>query len=385
MTELIFKLISEGKIYLFFYLSFFLLVVFETKIKSQSFKNLVLFFLTVLLILFSGLRWETGTDWESYKELFDSLELDWTFLLNVYSFDLGYVILNALIKFFTSNYSIFLLIDSIIAISLVYVFLKKKSQNPLISFFVFYNAFFVAQFMGSNRRMISLGAGLFLLYYVYNHNFKKYSIWQLIAFLFHRSSILLAIAWFVPKKRFSSSKIFIILGLSIIIGIPQIPFKTMGYIGEILSSLGSNPFIDKMIYYYENNEAIISENTNPIIMLILSSIKRLVFIIFYLIIIMKQKMKLDGLTDYFFNIYIIGFAIYLLFNGSPIFQMLSTYFTFIEVVLIGRFWAYCQIKNKIMFMFILFFYGFFQLLSSLAAYPDLYIPYQSFLRDTPIF
>ena len=379
MVELIAKLFSEGKIYLFFYILFFLLAIFEMTKDLKKYKIIITLFSFSFLTLFTGLRWETGTDWFSYKELFDTLELDWTFLLNVYSFDLGYVILNALVKLVTDNYTLFLLIDSIIALSIVFYFFKKYSSNTNISLFVFYNAFFVSQFMGSNRRIISLGAGLFVFYFIYKKEFKKYLLWQIITFLFHRSSIMLLLTWFVPRKRFTIKQIFTLLFICLVIGIPQLPFKIVGILGESLSNFTSNSIVDKMLFYSENNDNVISDNINPLILMILSVIKRCIFIAFYLYIIHKNSNILDPLTDYFLNIYIVGFAIYLLFNGSPIFQMLSTYFTFIEIALIGRFWNYARIRNKFIFLGILFFYGFFQLLSSLNAYPELYIPYKSII------
>lgn len=381
MIELIAKLFTEGKIYLFFYILLFVLAIFEMTKDLKKYKIVIIFFSFSFLTLFTGLRWETGTDWFSYKELFDTLELDWTFLLNVYSFDLGYVILNALVKLVTDNYILFLLIDSIIALSVVFYFLKKYSPNPNISLFVFYNAFFVAQFMGSNRRIISLGAGLFVFYFIYKKEFKKYMLWQTVAFLFHRSSIILILSWFIPHKRFTTKQIFSILFICLIIGIPQLPFKLVGFFGDVLSVFSNNSFVDKILFYSENSDSVISDNTNPLILMTLSVIKRSFFIIFYLYIIRKNSDILDPLSDYFLNIYIVGFAIYLLFNGSPIFQMLSTYFTFIEITLIGRFWNYTELKTKFIFLGVLFFYGFFQLLSSLNAYPELYIPYKLYLNQ----
>ncbi len=376
MLRLISDLFSDGKIYLFFYLWFFFLAVLEISKDLKRYRNLLAFFSVVLLALFTGFRWETGTDWFTYKELFDTLELNWTFLLDVYAFDLGYVILNAFVKLFTDNYTLFLLIDSFIALGIVFWFLKKYSPNPNISLFVFYNAFFVAQFMGSNRRIISLGAGLFVFYFVHEKRYKKYAIWQTVAFLFHRTSIMLMFTWFVPRKRFSIKQILIILLVCLLIGIPQIPFKLVGVLGEALSAFSSNPFVEKMLFYSENNENVISENTNPVILMTLSVIKRGIFISFYLYVIKKNKGVLDALSDYFLNIYIVGFGLYLLFNGSPIFQMISTYFTFIEIALIGRFWNYTNIRTKFIFLGVLLLYGFFQLLSSLSAYPELYIPYK---------
>lgn len=376
MTELIINLFSEGKIYLFFYLFFFVLAVLELTEDLKPYRNVLAFISAFFLMFFTGLRWETGTDWFSYKELFDELELNWSFLLNVFSFDLGYVILNAIVKLFTDNYTIFLLIDSIIAVGIVFWFLKKYSPNPNISLFVFYNAFFVAQFMGSNRRIISLGSALFVFYFVHQIKYKKYALWQTLAFLFHRTSIILIITWFIPRQRFSAKKIFKILLVCLVVGISQLPFKLVGFLGEALSAFSTNPFVDKMLFYSSNNEEIVSENTNPIILMTLSVIKRSVFIAFYLYVIKKNKGVLDSISDYFLNIYIVGFALYLLFNGSPIFQMISTYFTFIEIALIGRFWSYTDVRTKLIFLGVLLLYGFFQLLSSLNAYPELYIPYK---------
>ena len=378
MIELLNKLFSDGLIYLLFYLYFFLISVIEITKDFSRYKWVSFVFSVTILIFFTGLRWETGTDWFSYKELFDTLELNWTFLLNVYSFDLGYVMLNGFVKLFTNDYTLFLLIDSIIAVGIVFWFLKKYSPNPNISLFIFYNAFFVAQFMGSNRRIISLGAGLFVFYFVYNKNFKNFAFWQTIAFLFHRTSIMLLFTWFVPRKRFSTKQILMMLICCLLLGIPQLPFKMIGFLGELLSSFSSNPIVEKMLYYSDNNENVIPENTNPVILMTLSVIKRSVFVIFYLLVIRKNRGDLDPISDYFFNIYIVGFSFYLLLNGSPIFQMISTYFTFIEIALIGRFWHYTDIKTKFIFLGVLLFYGFFQLLSSLNAYPELYIPYKLF-------
>lgn len=379
MGNLIFNLFSEGKIYLFFYLWFFLLAVVEISKDVKPYRNIIAAFSCLLLSLFTGLRWDTGTDWLSYKELFDTLELNWTFLLNVYAFDLGYVVFNAIVRFFSDSYVLFLLIDSFLAVGIVFLFLKKYSPNPNMSIFVFYNAFFVAQFMGSNRRIISLGAGLFIFYHICQKKYKKFALWELVAFLFHRTSIMISLGWLVPRKRFSTNKIITILLLCLIIGIPQLPFKLVGILGDLLSAFSGNSFVEKLLYYSENKEAGISESTNPIILMTLSVVKRSIFISFYFYVINQNKGLLDNITDYFFNIYIIGFAMYLLFNGSPIFQMISTYYTFIEIVLIGRIWNYTRLQAKFIFLVVLFFYGFFQLLSSLNAYSELYIPYKTFL------
>lgn len=377
--ELIFQLFTEGLPYFLLYILLFVFALAETSQELRYYKNVFAWLTFILLSLFTGLRWETGTDWPPYQELWETLELNWNFLLNVYSFDLGYVLLNAVVKVFSSDYTVFLLIDSFLAVGLVFAFLLKNSPNPNLSFFVFYNAFFVSQFMGSNRRIISLGAVLFLFYYTFEGKKKLVAWWQLLAFLFHRSSFLMFLSSFIPKKRFSGKLIFILLSTTLVAGLFQVPFKLIGTIGTSLSSFASNPIIERMLFYSENQENIVVGNTNPAVIMTLSVIKRSIFLGFYLVVISRNNGKLDSFTNFLFNIYLCGFAIYMALNGSLIFQMISTYFTFIEIVLIGRFWQYTEPKLKKYFLVILFIYGFFQLLSALSAYPELYMPYKSFL------
>jgi hypothetical protein len=333
------------------------------------------------LTLFLACRWETGTDWWSYKSLFDDIELDITFIFNVYSFDLGYVLLNALVRIFTDNYTVFLFVDSFLALSILFLFLKKHSYYVNISTFFFFVSFYVAQYMGSNRRMIAMSILLYAFYFIFKGDKKRYFFCQFVAFMFHRSSIIGILAWFIPQKRFSTKKIFWILSVAFFIGISELSLKVIDFLGNSLSGIIKHPLIEKMVFYSATNLDTVSENVNPIIQSTLSIIKRSIFLLFYLIIIRKKKNVIDDFTSYIFNIYIFSFALYVMLNGSPIFQVLSAYFAIIEIVLVGRLLIYADINIKYIITFCIFFFGFFQLLSSLNSYPELYIPYIPFWSD----
>jgi hypothetical protein len=313
MTNLIGQLFTNGYIYLILYIWLFIVAILETCKEFTRYKIVFAFSTFVILALFTGLRWKTGTDWVAYKELFDDLKLDWTFIFNVFNFDLGYVLLNAFVRLFTKNYTLFLIIDSFIALSLIFVFLKKFSPYPNLSFFIFYNAYFVSQFMGSNRRMISLGAALFVFYFIYAKRKKCIALWETLAVLFHRTAIMALLAWFIPKDRISLKHALYLLIICFAVGIPQLPFKILGILGSYLQAYDSNPLISKLVFYSDaqGNMDTIPENINPVVLMTLSVIKRSIFLIYYFFIIYRKKGFLDPLTDFFFNIYIIGFAFYL--------------------------------------------------------------------------
>lgn len=376
MGQVLLNLIENGEIYLIIYLFLFLLAVLENTRDLYRYRYWISYVLCLLLALFTGMRWETGTDWDAYKLLFDSIKFDWTFLMNVYGFDIGYVLFNAIIRMLTSNYTVFLIVDSLLAMGILCVFLSKYSNYPILSLYVFYNAFFVAQFMGSNRRIIAMGALLFFFTAVFFTNRRVQIFSFLMSFIFHRSSLVGLCVYFLPKKRFSirASSFFILI--SLIVGITQSPFKLILTLAEGLSSLAGNPLVEKILFYSEHGKEQLPEEFDSVTQMILSVVKRCVFLSFYFWLIYKSKWSLDPVTDFFFNIYILGFVMYLLLNGTSTFMMMSTYFTFIEVALLGRMWAYAAKDERFIFLSVLLVYGVFQLTSAVSAFPSLYLPYK---------
>lgn len=341
-------------------------------------KLLALVAMTIMTLLI-GLRWKTGTDWEPYKELFDTIKLDWTFLVNIYHFDIGYVLFNALIKIFADSYTVFLLANAFVTVYLLYRLIVKISPYPNLSLFVFYSAFMIAQFMGSNRRMMAMVFVLWAFYYLFCR--RKWAFVAMIglAFLFHRSSLICLVVFFVPRDIFTIRRTLIILGLSFVTGLLQLPAKMVEWAGAILSTVMNNPIVEKMVFYSEEGEEhVVSSAGSLVIATILAVAKRTIFLLFYFYVM--QRHKLDRMTQYLFNVYIWGFCGYLMFVGS-LFQMLSTYFAFAELLLLGRMYSYTKGKAKVVVLMVIFVYGFIQMLSALNVYPELYIPYISCFSD----
>lgn len=372
-------MLVDGLIYLLIFIILWVSVVLESSKKVSRMGKILFTFSSIMLSLFIGFRWETGTDWDSYKTLFDTIELDWSFLLNVYHFDIGYVLFNALVRIFTDNYTIFLCVNSIVTIYFLSKLIIKVSPYPNLSLFFFYTNFMIAQFMGSNRRMMAMVFVLWGFYYAYLYNKKKGLISIGSAFLFHRASIVSILSWFVPKKIWGIKKTIAILLASLCIGLVQLPAKMIELSGHILGAITSNPLVEKMIFYSENNEDHLVYGTGSLILsTILAVGKRSILLAFYLYI--ASRKKIDGLTQFFYNLYIVSFAGYLLFIGS-FFQMLTAFFAFVEVLLIGRMYSYTSGKAKMAFCTLVFAYGILQMMNALNVYPELYIPYLPFWTD----
>jgi hypothetical protein len=113
--------------------------------------------------------------------------------------------------------------------------------------------------------------------------------------------------------------------------------------------------------------------------LFLGLFKRCLFLAFFFLTI--RRMTQRGLHAKLLNLYIVGLAIYVLFSGSPIFQALSTYFTIVEIGLVGISIVMLVDYKRKVFLIFLFLFGLLQMLSALNPYPDLYIPYLSIFSD----
>lgn len=369
-------ILENGHLYLFLLLYLWLFVVLESSQKFSYYKKFSFLLSSFILFLVIGCRWETGTDWNSYLLLFQEIKIDLSFLLMANSFDVGYLFFNAIIRVFTDNYVLFLLINSGITIFLLSKLLNKISPYPNLSLFFFYTNFMISHFMGSNRRMMSLVFVLWMFYFIYQNKKKWYTIYWGLAFAFHRSALVNIVSIFVSRKIFSLQRTIFFLILALLIGVFQLPIKMMEYAGKLLSTIINNPIVDKMLVYSDTEDAAMTYSTGSLLLsTTLAVIKRSILLSFYIYVL--KKSKVDPMTCFFYNLYVIGFIGYLCFIGS-FFQILTTYFALIEIVLVARIYSYTSGRLKTVFCLVLGLYGFLQLVNALSIYPDLYIPYTSF-------
>ena len=341
--------IFNGSIYWLIFIWLICAVWLESSKYFSKYKRLFSLISAIILFTFIGARWETGTDWDNYKFLFDSLKLDWGFITSIYHFDIGYILLNAGVKIFTDSYTVFLFVDSFCAISLIYFLLQKTAKHPNISWLLFYTNFMLIQFMGSNRRMISMVLILWMIYFLC----KKYITKSLIS---------------LSIKSFS---------ICFIIGILQLPEKFIQFIAGLLSFALHVPLVELLTFYSENGEEHLVNATGSLFLsTILALGKRIIFLIFYWRLISRNKK--DIIANTFFNVYILGIAGYLALIGS-FFQIITSFWALAEIILIGRIYGQARKNEKLIFCIFIIGFGILQIMNALNVYPELYIPYKSFL------
>ncbi len=361
------------------------------KRSSNLLERYIIIFICLFCVLLSGLRFDTGSDWDAYYETFKHPGWD-------YPYEMGYLLFNNILSFVEIEYNLFLIIISSVFILLFY-YAEKTSpfMNKWILMLFMYANIYVL-FLGGNRQAIALGFSsigtLIFLKLDSSWNIERQknlrlalSAW-LVGFLFHSSSFILIVVTIIAhtiwKKKFLYiHKITLFYNLITILNKGESPLASL--IIPILQATGYQRFLE----YLDGQEYL-----NPSLdygfrdlLIILSNI------ILLLIAITAKKAIFKNFIDNSSNSkYIFDMAL----NMTSIFYLIFPLFLGISRNASGRFLVYGRISEAIVFSLIagtiainnkrmLFPYlSFIILFSIVKVYfsyisPTFYLPYKNIL------
>ncbi len=325
----------------------------------------------ITLIFFSGLRWNTGTDWVAYHQYF--LDHDNSML----KFEVGYVWLTGIVSDLTNSYTLFLLVDATLALIPVWYVLRVENDGDPISLAVFFSYYFTINYLGSNRRIISMGLCFLALLALKKANRFIFILMCSLSFLFHRSSLIFLLAWPIYHLRPSKKMYFSLL----LIAVTLLVLNPFQYFLAHWGGPTGIVILDKVVGYSDNNA--VDPNINYGLQNAISILKRSVFLI--LVWWGWSKQTGEDKAEYagFLNLYVFSFVFYLIFTGTvELFKSLTLYFSIVELLLLPR--ALFCIKKKFRpiayFLFACVLLG--QQYSALHSYWDLYVPYKSVILES---
>jgi hypothetical protein len=342
-------------------------------------KKLKKLFLLLMSLLFSlsFLRWERGTDWESYLSNFNRVE-NW----DTYNrFEYLYSNLNKFVKLIIhGDYTVFLFACAIIIYVTNYKTILKYAKYPITTLLIWYSFSFGGIFF--TRQLIAIS----IVFYSINFIIKKEKIYfflaVLIAMLFHRTAIIFILAYFVYHLNFSRKGLIIVLCL----------FSALGLVFStgVLSSLGSllgGVFEQRINAYTElGTSTSFGSAYTPLQTLIRGSVYR-VAIILYVLLFFYEYYKKDVFFRGIFNLYVIGCLLFFIMAPlSPTLIRLSLYFESFQVFILPYFVFSRKNKSiRVFSMCILVFYLLFRFYGVVQTYRGLYIPYKSiFNKSLPV-
>lgn len=322
-------------------------------------KKIIFFFSVTTCILFifiSTIRWERGTDWTSYYEIYQATSVEGIcnsfYCLGV---EPGFYLINWMFSS-TVEYNYFLFLIAISIIPIKFIFFNKHSNYPLMAILLYF-CFLLGDIFPVRQ---SLACSLALLYFMTYRKHKICSwLFLLAALSIHYSSLLFFITlWFFSKEKLPGRKV----SLMLILG-GGVLFLVIQYPPAILASRINDYIIDKKVY---------SEAITPMRNILKCTDQLTLLLISYLL------MKKSLVDSRICRLAICGSVLSIVATIlSPQLARLSLFFIPFQIVCISSiFLLYCKKSRSIIFPLVIF-YGFIKL--NLIIYPfyDLFIPFNS--------
>lgn len=328
------------------------------------------FFVFALFLLFGGLRYKVGADWDSYEVLFNGVSSIEEVVKS--REEKLYMMSNFLIKIIFDNYSFFVFVFFLIAFVLKFNVIKLYSKDVFLSLMIYvYGVLLIYDFNGIRQGM-AMSFIMLSIPFILNKSFVRFSLLIIIACFFHISAIVFLPFYFLSRMEISNSKLLFIIILSILVATPLRLIIQNSLFYQLF--MASETFSHYSTYTDGNSYQI---NT-PILSIAL--FQRL--IIFCLFIASYDSMKIDSYLKLLLrNAYFLSIVIFLLLSFSDQFAArISFNYKLVEILMVPAILS--AVSNKYLRILLLIFFLILSMVGTdrLISVPDGYLlPYRNLL------
>lgn len=350
-------------------------IIFSLLVMTKQFykhRAIILFSIGIILILLAGLRFNIGYDYTSYENIFNNSPDLYSIITygNTTGVELGYILINSIVKTIGGNFNLVLFISACISIIVLVKSVNEYSVYPVLSILIYISRFYFVRDMGQIRSAIACAIMIYSIKFISKRRFKEFTITTIIACSFHSVAILGFLLYFFNSIKFKNYKyVYKVLGISIIISQLKFTDILLKIVSELLPKYST--YINSE-YYTSTNNLI-----NPVTLMQILII--LIFVYFN-----KQIDNKDNNYRVILNGYLISTAILIIFsNYYTLAGRLSTMFATFEILIIPMLIKYI-FKNKdriiiyiiiILYAILIFYFIFWQKSS------HIYIPYKSIIMS----
>jgi len=289
---------------------------FEDRLKNQYLTIFLYTIILLFLIILSGARYNVGADFNSYLSIFNNV--------NSLSADAPYSYLEPgfklIIIFFKGTnfppYFLFFVFSSIL-FSFLGVGIRRTSELPFLSLFLFFLIFWIGYVFNVLRQGIAMSIFIYLIPDIKNKYFSKVLFFSLLASAIHFTGIFILFSYILYHFSFNKSVYVAVVVASVIYY-----FNSTSFFNLVVLLLP--PGLDsKLIDYMSRFPGGVS---------LTSYLLRLIIVVIFLYFYNSLK-KREGFTGVF-NMYILGFLIYTFLSfQSQAATRLNMFFRILEVIL----------------------------------------------------
>ena len=334
--------------------------------------GVLLLFMFIVYVL-SFIRWETGTDWDSYYEIFQNAKS----IKGEFYVEPTFFLINYICHSVSDSYTFLLFVLATIIFFCTFNSFKNLSY-PLIAYLIYFSTTFGdIMFV---RQSISIAIVLYSFKYIFKKQKKKFIICSIIASCFHVSTIAVFPLYYIYHKNLKWKKVFFIFIVIFIISLYLSTNRT-GVI-NLPFGLNNNYLVNRInTYILLSQRGYDSYLTlSPIQAITNHLIKR--SILFILIFVYSSsKIIKDKYFSGCLRIYIYSSCLYLFF--APISLDLTRMTAAIEIVDILLFTKLlAQVRrtsNKIIIFLVILMFSCLKFSSNISRFPEIYSNYKTIL------
>lgn len=225
--------------YIIVYFLVFVMMFFDCNKVSRKTKTSILIYMSFILAIFNGIRWETGTDWEQYYDIFQYSEWDNIFSFTRYSsgdsqVEPGFVFANIFLKALgLGSYNFYLLVTNAVRFGILSYLVLKYCKYPIVAFCVYvsWNYFF------PTRNPFAIIICFSAIPFILERRLVPFAIVTFIASTIHLSAIVFFGVYFLYNIRLKTPYLFLLYFLSV--SVSMLISELMGGLIPLFALLGN--------------------------------------------------------------------------------------------------------------------------------------------------
>lgn len=288
-------------------------------------KRIIYVSIFLLVYLLSFLRWEYGTDWQSYYEIYLAYTLD-----NELNHEPLFVYVFIYARSIIDDFTFVLFVLSSILFYFQSRGIWKMSSLPLTSLFIFIGTYLVSE-IGYTRQQIAMAFTLYSIVFIIKNNFWGYLLFSLFAFGFHYSSLVFLPAWWVFKSELSVKRWMFLIVLSMFLS--SVMLSVLQQFGQLV---GGAILAKSEGYIEQGNDYNDDSSISPEQAIVKAILNRGLIIGMCIYFMSVSKVQVDYFKN-LFNLYCFGTILFFLFSPIHItFARVTAFYDIIQVIMIPQ-------------------------------------------------
>lgn len=350
--------------YILVYIFYFILFLWEVKLKrdGKDIRNIRMLCILMFLFFF-GLRGYLDTDFAVYYPLYEDTPTIFQFdkilkfitenkNTDINRIESGFKIFFILLKTITSNYYFVQFVSTLIDVLFLNYFFKKYSSQYALSFILFFIFSGIILEINLLRNIKSIFVFLYSLQYIKERKIIKYYLCMAVALLLHTSAIFFLPMYFFLHKKIPKAVIWSVFLLGNIVYLLQVHF--IAPIVQSVSTLLGGAY-SLMAEFYTNSDLYSSGYGITI-----GFLER--FVTFIIMFCNYNRIRGFVNDDKLLNIFYNAFFIYFICNTflseySVFIDRVTVLFVFSYWILYAYFYSAMQKILKPFFNLVFFFFG----------------------------